>query len=124
MLVVIYMVCRQAKLKALVANIALKHAKGIEAADMTDRYCIYKTNWYNVGMLLIIMIGIIYQVRVLFDTQTFLALYLLKEKIRLLCNSYKANEKYIFGNGGIPPDVHVHEHLLNKRMMHMQMHIP
>ena len=54
---------------------------------------------------------------------TFLALYLLKEKIRLLSNSYKANQKYIFGNGNIPPDVHVHEHLLNKRMMHMHMHI-
>ena len=43
-LVVIYMVCRQLKLKALVANIALQHAKGIEAADMTDRYCICRTN--------------------------------------------------------------------------------
>ena len=62
MLIVIYMVCGKSKLKALVANIALQHAKGIEAADMTDRYCICKTNLYIVGMLLIIMIGIIYLV--------------------------------------------------------------
>ena len=61
-LVVIYMACGQSKLKALVSNIALQCAKGIEAADMTDRYCLYKTNWYIVGMLLIIMIGIIYLV--------------------------------------------------------------
>ena len=38
-IVVIYMVCGQSKLKALVANIALQCAKGIEAADMTDRFC-------------------------------------------------------------------------------------
>ena len=61
-LVVIYMVCGQSKLKALVANIALQHAKGIEAADMTGRYCICKTKWYIIGMLLIIMIGIIHLV--------------------------------------------------------------
>ena len=59
MLVVIYMVCGQSKLKTLVANIALQCTKGIEAADMTDRYCICKTNWYIIGMLLIIMLGII-----------------------------------------------------------------
>ena len=32
-LVVIYLVCGQLKLKTLVANIALQHIKGIEAAD-------------------------------------------------------------------------------------------
>ena len=62
MLVVIYMVCRQSKLKTLVANIALQHVKEIEAADTTDRYCMCKTNWYITGMLLIMMIGIFYLV--------------------------------------------------------------
>ena len=57
-LVVIYMVCGQSKLKALVANMA----KGIETADTTDRYCICRTNWYIIGTLLIRMIGIIYLV--------------------------------------------------------------
>ena len=61
-LVVIYMVCRQSKLKALVANIVLQCTKAVEAADMVDRYCIYKTNWYIIGILLIIMLGIIYLV--------------------------------------------------------------
>ena len=59
-LAVIYMVCGQSKLKALVANIALQCAKRIEAADMTDRYCICKTSWYIIGRLLIMMLGIIY----------------------------------------------------------------
>ena len=61
-LVVIYMVSRQSKLKALVANIVLQHTKAIEAADTGDRYCICKINWYIIGMLLIIMLGIIYLV--------------------------------------------------------------
>ena len=39
-LVVMYMVCRQSKLKALVANIALQHTKTVEAADLPARYCI------------------------------------------------------------------------------------
>ena len=43
-LVVIYLVCGQSKLKALVANIALQHAKGIEAADVKGVYCTSKTN--------------------------------------------------------------------------------
>ena len=61
-LVVIYMVCRQSKLKALVANIVLQHTKAVEAADMTDRYCIYQTNWYIIGILLIILLDMIYLV--------------------------------------------------------------
>ena len=44
MIVVIYMVCGQSKLKALVANIALQCAKAVEAADSTDRYCICEPN--------------------------------------------------------------------------------
>ena len=56
------MVCGQSKLKALVANIALQHAKGIEAADMKEVYCTCKTNWYIIGMLIIIMLGMFYLV--------------------------------------------------------------
>ena len=61
-LAVIYMECGQSKLKALVANIALQPAKGIEAADAKDMYCMCKMQWYVIGMLLIIMIGMIYLV--------------------------------------------------------------
>ena len=61
-LVVIYMVCRQSKLKALVANIALQCTKAVEAADSATRYCICEPNWYMVGILLIIVLGITYLV--------------------------------------------------------------
>ena len=43
-IVMIYMVCRQSKLKALVANITLQHTKAVEAADLTTRYCICEPN--------------------------------------------------------------------------------
>ena len=58
------MVCRQSKLKTLVANIALQHIKGIEAADprFQDRYGPCKMQWYVIGMLLIILLGMIYLV--------------------------------------------------------------
>ena len=61
-IIVIYMVCGQSKLKALVANKAIQHTKRVETADTTDRYCICQTNWYIVGLLLIIILGIIYLV--------------------------------------------------------------
>ena len=63
-LVVIYVVCRQSKLKTLVANIALQHIKGTEAADpkFQDIYCMCKMQWYTIVMLLIIFLGMIYLV--------------------------------------------------------------
>ena len=51
MLVIIYIMCRQSKLIALVANIALQHIKGVELC---------KTQWYIMGMLLIITSGMHY----------------------------------------------------------------
>ena len=59
-LVVIYMVCGQSKLKALVVNIALQHTKAVEAANLPTRYCICKPNWYNLSLLLIMLLGITY----------------------------------------------------------------
>ena len=46
MLVVIYIAFGQSKLKTLVANIALQHVKGIEAADprYQDVYCALRCN--------------------------------------------------------------------------------
>ena len=61
-LVVIYMICGQSQLKALVANIALQCAKGIEAGDVNDMFCTCKTQWYIIGILLIIMLGMLYLV--------------------------------------------------------------
>ena len=60
-LVVMYMVCGQSKLKALVANIALQCTKAVEA-DSATRYCMCEPNWYIVGLLLIILLGITYLV--------------------------------------------------------------
>ena len=58
------MVCRQSKLKTLVANIALQHIKGIEAVDprFQEIYCMCKMQWYIIGMFLIILLGMIYLV--------------------------------------------------------------
>ena len=61
-LVVMFMVCQQSKLKALVANIALQHTKAVAVADGATRYCICEPNWYIVGLLLIILLGITYLV--------------------------------------------------------------
>ena len=61
-LVVMYMVCSQSKLKALVANIALQCIQAVEAADSATRYCICEPNWYIVGLLLIMILGITYLV--------------------------------------------------------------
>ena len=52
----------QSKLKALVANLALQHTKAVEATDPATRYCICGPNWYIVGLLLTILLGITYLV--------------------------------------------------------------
>ena len=44
----------QSKLKALVMNIAMQRIKAVEAADMSDMLCTCKTQWYIMGMLIII----------------------------------------------------------------------
>ena len=61
-LIIIYIVYRQSKLKALVANIAMQHIKAVEAADVSDILCTCKTQWYIMGMLIIITSGMLYLV--------------------------------------------------------------
>ena len=56
------MLYRQSKLKALVRNIAMQRIKAVEAADMSDILCTCKTQWYIMGMLIIITLGILYLV--------------------------------------------------------------
>ena len=53
------MLYRQSKLKALVTNIAMQRIKAVEAADMSDMLC---TQWYIMGMLIIITLGMLYLV--------------------------------------------------------------
>ena len=54
-----YMLYGQSKLKALVTNIAMQRIKAVEAADMSDMLC---TQWYIMGMSIIITLGMLYLV--------------------------------------------------------------
>ena len=56
------MIYRQSRLKALVTNIAMQRIKAAEAADMSDILCTCKTQWYIMGMLIIITLGMLYLV--------------------------------------------------------------
>ena len=58
-LIVMYMLYGQSKLKALVTNIAMQRMKAVEAADMSNMLC---TQWYIMGMLIIITLGMLYLV--------------------------------------------------------------
>ena len=62
MLIIIYMIYGQSKLKALVTNIAMQRIKAVEAADMSNMLCTCKTQWYIMGMLTIITLGMLYLV--------------------------------------------------------------
>ena len=61
-LVIIYVMYGQSKLKALVTNIAMQQIKAVEAIDMSDMLCMCKTQWYIMGMLIIITLGMLYLV--------------------------------------------------------------
>ena len=49
----------QSKLKALVTNIAMQGIKTVDATDISDMLCPCKTQWYIMGMLIIITLGIL-----------------------------------------------------------------
>ena len=61
-LVIIYVMYGQSKLKALVTDIAMQQIKTVEATDMCDMLCMCKTQWYIMGMLMIITLGMLYLV--------------------------------------------------------------
>ena len=62
MLIIIYVLYGVSKLKALVMNIAMQRIKAVEAADMNGMICTCKTQWYIMGMLIIITLGMLYLV--------------------------------------------------------------
>ena len=62
MLIIIYVLYGQSKLKALIMNIAMQRIKAVEAADMNGMFCTCKTQWYIMGMLIIITLGMLYLV--------------------------------------------------------------
>ena len=61
-LIIIYVLYRQSRLKALVMNIAMQRIKVVEAADMSDMLCTCKMQWYIMGILIIITLGMLYLV--------------------------------------------------------------
>ena len=61
-LVIIYVMYGQSKLKALVTNIAMQRIRTVETADMSDMLCTCKMQWYIIGMLTIISLGMLYLV--------------------------------------------------------------
>ena len=72
MLVIIYIMYRQSKLKALVTNIAMQCIKGVESADLSGMLCTCKTQWYIMGMLIIVTLGMLYLVTNKMRKSTFL----------------------------------------------------
>ena len=56
------MIYRQSKLKPLVTNIAMQRIKAVKAADMSNMLCTCKTQWYIMGMLIIITLRMLYLV--------------------------------------------------------------
>ena len=61
-LVIIYVMYGLSKLKALVTNIMMQRIKTVEAEDTSDMLCTCKTQWYIMGMLTIITLGMLYLV--------------------------------------------------------------
>ena len=61
-LIIIYIVYGQSKLKALVTIIAMQRIKAVEAVDVSYMLCTCKTQWYIMGMLIIITLGMLYLV--------------------------------------------------------------
>ena len=52
----------QSKLKALVTNLAMQRIKTVEATDVSNMLCTCKMQWYIMGMLTIITLGMLYLV--------------------------------------------------------------
>ena len=61
-MIIIYIIYGQSKLKALVTNIAMQRIKAVEAADMSNMFCTCKTQWYIMGMLIMITLCMLYLV--------------------------------------------------------------
>ena len=61
-LVIIYVMYGQSKLKGLVTNIAMQRIKTVEPVDVSNMLCTCKMQWYIMGMLTIITLGMLYLV--------------------------------------------------------------
>ena len=86
-LVIIYVMYGQSKLKALVTNIVMQRIKTVEAADMSDMLCTYKTQWYIMGMLTILTLGMLYLATNKLRKSSFFKGHLFSNNIKY-CSSY------------------------------------
>ena len=78
------MIYGQSKLKGLVTNIAMQRIKAVEAADMSDMLCTCKTQWYIMGMLTIITLGVLYLVTNKLRKSSFFKGHLFSNNTKLL----------------------------------------
>ena len=62
----------QSKLKAFVTNIVIQRIKTVEVADVSDMLCTCKMQWYIMGMLTIITLGMLYLVAIKVRKSSFL----------------------------------------------------
>ena len=75
---------RQTKLKALVTNIAMQKIKTVEAADVSNMLCTCKMQWYIMGMLTIITLGMLYLVTNKMRKSSFFKGHLFSNNTRIL----------------------------------------
>ena len=83
-LTIIYMIYRQSKIKALVTNIAMQRIKAVDAADMSDMLCTCRTQWYIMGMLIIITLGMLYLVTNKLRKSSFFKGHLFSDNTKIL----------------------------------------
>ena len=74
----------QSKVKALVTNIAMQRIKAVEAAGMSDILCTCMTQWYTMGMLIIITLGMLYLVTKTLRKTSFCKGYLFSNNTKIL----------------------------------------
>ena len=90
-LVIIYVMYRQSKLRALVMNISLQRIKTVEAANVSDMLCTCKMQWYIMGMLMIITLGMLYLVTNKLRKSSFFKGHLFSNNTKILlfiCNTH------------------------------------
>ena len=84
----------QSKLQALVTNIVMQRIKTVEAADVSDMLCTCNMQWYIMGMLTVITLGMLYLVTNKIRKSSFLKdiCFLITPKY---CSSYLTPISYV-----------------------------
>ena len=66
-------------------NIAMQRIRTVEAVDMSDMLCTCKTQWYIIGMLTIITLGMLYLVTNKLRKSSFFKGHLFSNNTYILC---------------------------------------